>query len=74
MDDPPFWFTPYVAVSGEGMRFGLMSCTRCGAAIIVGPEDNAAVHIAWHDAHDPATSSPTGDTPGPVVDEETGDE
>ncbi|MBP2522254.1 hypothetical protein [Rhodococcus sp. PvP104] len=45
-------FTPYVAVSAEGMRIGIMSCLTCGAAILLGAtkEDFGAIHSAWHEA------------------------
>lgn len=43
-------FSPYIAVSGEGTRFGLMTCLRCGAVVMIEPEfDRPGLHDAWHD-------------------------
>lgn len=44
-------YTDYTAVAAEGARVILISCTRCGAAILRDPRDGIdtqAIHDAWH--------------------------
>jgi hypothetical protein len=50
LGDPGPDFTPYFGIQTEGGRVGLVSCTRCGAVVIVGDKDfdGAAMHADWH--------------------------
>ena len=48
-------YEPYVVVAAEGRRIGLMTCKRCGAAVMF---DEAGVdgpqrHEEWHDRYRP---------------------
>lgn len=47
-------YSGWVAVQGEGHRFGVMTCLRCGAAVVYDEDRAADIHNAWHamlDAH-----------------------
>ncbi len=49
-------FTSLTAWPAEGARVGIISCTLCGAAILLGGQmeaDTIALHEAWHDAPAP---------------------
>ena len=43
-------FTDYWGIETAAGRIGLVCCRRCGAAVIVGDEENdwATVHEEWH--------------------------
>lgn len=43
-------YSGWIAVPGEGVRFGLMTCLRCGAVVMIEPgEDRPKLHDDWHD-------------------------
>lgn len=49
-------FTEPRGVAAEGARIGLMTCLRCGAALLIDPDDTfdpAFVHRRWHEVSDP---------------------
>ncbi len=49
----PVEFTPPRSVAAEGMRIGLVSCHKCGAALVFDPGDEinvSARHKEWHAA------------------------
>lgn len=51
-DVDPARYTAMTVLNAEGARVGLVSCTRCGALVIIDPRDTidpAAVHDQWHD-------------------------
>jgi hypothetical protein len=56
-------YTPYFSVEACGFRIGLVSCLRCGAAVIVGDKDfdAQAAHDAWHDALPARAAQPQGE-------------
>jgi hypothetical protein len=44
-------FTAYRPFAAEGARVGLMTCTICGAAVLIDPHDSidpAQLHEDWH--------------------------
>jgi hypothetical protein len=44
-------FTAYFEVEAVGQRIGLMTCKKCGAAVLLGdapPVDAPGLHIKWH--------------------------
>lgn len=42
-------FTGYRAIQAEGRRIGLMTCLRCGTAVIVGEDEpTGKMHDDWH--------------------------
>lgn len=46
------------AVPGEGERFGIVTCLRCGAAVLIVPrENNTGLHDDWHEALTPDRGS-----------------
>jgi hypothetical protein len=51
-------YAPYVAVSAEGCRIGLMTCLRCGCVVMVGDTRKGGldIHEAWHKATDRAVT------------------
>jgi hypothetical protein len=42
-------YDEYYAFDVEGNRVGLMTCLRCGAAVILDKTDAAAIHNLWHE-------------------------
>jgi hypothetical protein len=44
-------FTEYFGLMTEGGRIALVSCLRCGAAVVLGDPsfDAAKRHVAWHE-------------------------
>ena len=45
-------FSPYVAFEVEGRRIGIVTCLRCGAAVLLDEEHATVKHLAWHLAHE----------------------
>jgi hypothetical protein len=46
-------YTEYIAFAAEGLRAGLLSCKRCGAALLIGVGDDPTVrHDEWHEKMD----------------------
>jgi hypothetical protein len=44
------WYTEYITFAAEGLRAGLLSCKRCGAALLIGVGDDPTVrHDEWHE-------------------------
>jgi hypothetical protein len=41
-------YSQYYAFSVEGARIGLMTCLRCGAAIVISDDGGEKVHDEWH--------------------------
>jgi hypothetical protein len=41
-------YSAYYAVSVEGARIGIVTCLRCGAALILDEERAAELHDEWH--------------------------
>lgn len=42
-------YTPAYALSAEGGRIGLVTCTQCGVCILLGADlDAMTVHDQWH--------------------------
>lgn len=53
-------FTGYRAWSAEGARVGLVTCRKCGVAVLIDPsdeEDPTEVHKRWHLWHDTSPGS-----------------
>ena len=45
-------YTGWVAVAGEGQRFAVMNCLRCGAAVTIDRDhDGPKLHNRWHRDH-----------------------
>ena len=53
----PAKYSAYYAFATEGGRIGIVTCLRCGAAIILGQEEGIKLHDAFHDAF-PAAHAP----------------
>jgi hypothetical protein len=48
-DDVVANYTSYSVVHAEGERIiGMMTCLRCGAAVLINDADGAAIHDRWH--------------------------
>lgn len=48
-------FTSATVWSAEGARVGLVTCTRCGAAVLLDPRDTfqpQVRHREWHEEND----------------------
>ena len=46
------YFTTGAPIQSEGARCGLVTCLRCGAALLLDERDGQnplAVHMRWHD-------------------------
>lgn len=44
-------YTPYLEVKAAGARIGIMTCLRCGAAVVIDPRDieqAMTIHDRWH--------------------------
>ncbi|WVX88653.1 hypothetical protein SEA_CHEESETOUCH_79 [Gordonia phage CheeseTouch] len=49
MSDPTY--SPAIPFSAEGSRVGLVTCLRCGAAVLLSmATDSIALHEQWHEA------------------------
>lgn len=50
---PRAGFTHATVVAAEGSRVGLVTCTRCGATVLLDPRDDQVdrleVHTQWHE-------------------------
>lgn len=43
-------FYEYFELEAAGQRIGLLTCKRCGSAVILSKEeDAAAIHMQWHE-------------------------
>lgn len=53
-------YTPVTVWPAEGVRVGLVTCRRCGAAILLDPRDEdgsedrtaLGIHDAWHEGQE----------------------
>ena len=42
-------YEPYYSLESEGYRLAVMTCSRCGAAVILdSTEEGPRIHDAWH--------------------------
>ena len=49
------WYTNFTELEAVGSRIGIMTCLRCGAALMLDPREQdhpRDLHDAWHEALD----------------------
>jgi hypothetical protein len=46
---PEMLYSAYWALSAEGARIGMVTCLRCGTAVLLDDTGATLIHNRWHD-------------------------
>jgi hypothetical protein len=55
-------FSAYAAIQTESGRIGIVTCLRCGAAVLLDEEKATLKHLSWHLSMQTAPALPDQET------------